>query len=300
MSGNERKKYQDAEVRRYRELCAKTGSRYIPVEDPAVTTFAQKTMEILQPMAVVGHKKVRIGGPGDGGYVLLDPGEGGIAYSFGVSDHSPWDLAMADKKFLVHQYDGSIDEEPDKHPNIFFHKCFVGGENEPPPQGFEDQPVKSLRQIIHDNNHENERDILLQVDIEGGEWGMFDAASEDDLLRFKQIIVEFHSLPFIQERLAILRKLARTHTPIHIHYNNNAIPMLILPDNFFYGGIVFEATFVRSADYTFSRDRSYYPTPLDSPCLLDKPEIPLGFFDIILNKPTETKQGGQAIPPGKE
>lgn len=55
----------------------------------AVETNYQKLLRLLSPYDVAGQTKLRIGPAHDGGYVMLDPGRDGIAYSFGISDYSP-------------------------------------------------------------------------------------------------------------------------------------------------------------------------------------------------------------------
>lgn len=91
-----------------------------------ITRMLRRMMRFITPMAVTGLPKVRIGGPGDGGYVMLEPGCNGVACSLGVSDSSPWDLDMAMKGFNVYQYDGTIKDSPDKHPLIHFLPYNIG------------------------------------------------------------------------------------------------------------------------------------------------------------------------------
>ena len=82
---------------------------------------------VLTPFDAVGVKKLRIGGNGDGGYVMLDPGRDGLALSMGISSFAPWDMAMAERNFTVHQYDGTIADHPENHPNIHFHRQNIDG-----------------------------------------------------------------------------------------------------------------------------------------------------------------------------
>ncbi|WP_240329627.1 FkbM family methyltransferase, partial [Helicobacter suis] len=127
-----------------------------------------------------------------------------VALSLGVSDWSPWDLEMAQKGYLVLQYDGSIEKSPDSHKNIIFHQKFVGTKN--------DSKTISLEQILQDYNFDVNAHNILQMDIEGAEWDIFEKLDFVLLEKyFAQIIVEFHWIDprnrFQSERyLAILEK----------------------------------------------------------------------------------------------
>jgi hypothetical protein len=221
---------------------------------------------------------VRVGGEFDGGYVMADPGCEGIAYSFGVSDYSPWDLAMAKKGFRVFQYDGTIEREPDKHPNIFFNKCNVSAA----PSA--EAPGKTLREILRENRHQDERDIILQMDIEGSEWAFFETATREDMLRFKQILVEFHDTGVWIHRYAVLLKILETHIPIHAHYNNAANAVHLAGQGMLYGDKLLEVSYIRADGLTARPCSEYYPTALDSPNLPKRPEIPIGYFDLLLEE----------------
>lgn len=235
-------------------------------------------IRLLRPYTAEEGKKVRIGGEGDGGYVMLAPGKGGIAYSFGVSKHSPWDFDMANRGFKVYQYDASIEEEPDKHPNIFFNKYFIA--SSPTPDG----PCKTITQVLSENNHEHENDIILQMDIEGSEWDFFSDITVETMLKFKQLIIELHHINDSPEKYNILKKIRQTHTPIHYHYNNNTRKCVYFPKaNFIYSEHVIEVSFVRSNDFNFIKCNDYFPTNLDNRNNKKWPEIPIGYFDLILN-----------------
>ena len=272
----ERRAYVFREQKRYIDW---QGSLNITVEcrdDESHTRSVREIIKVITPMNVCGAEKIRIGGEGDGGYVMLDPGKGGIAYSLGVSWNAPWDLEMARRGFTVYQYDGSIDQEPDKHPNIFFHKCFVGAHES------NGRPCKSFKQILAENQHQNEKNLILQMDIEGAEWEVFEELSAEDLLRFSQIIVELHEVHLHVYKYALLSKIRRTHTPIHVHYNNYVRDVILSQRNsLIYSGSLIEVSYVRTCDHTFAPCRDYFPTALDRPCVPHRPEIPIGCFDLM-------------------
>lgn len=233
-------------------------------------------LRLVRPMSAAGEPKVRIGGAKDGGYVMLDPGNGGIALSLGVSPYSPWDLEMATKGFTVLQYDGTVAQEPDKHPLIKFHKMNVTGQH-PPPDGY-----RSIRQIMDGiGDHPAAHNIILQMDIEGFEWDVFASMTRDDIMRFSQIIVEIHDLspkdPAIDRKLNILQKISETHQSIHVHYNNYS--HLVWHGGFSVVGTAMEVSYRRrDPDVTFMPCDDIFPTPLDTPNSSKRPDIPIGSF----------------------
>ncbi len=220
-------------------------------------------------------KKVRIGGRGNGGYVMLEPGIGGTAYSFGVSNWAPWDLEMASLGFQVFQYDGSVAQSPDPHPNIYFNQYHINGF--PTPK----EGAKNIGEIFADLGHCDNDDIILQIDIEGEEWPFFQYISEEHIMKFKQIIVEFHGHiltgPYCEKYLSILEKINKTHCCVHVHGVNCFGSLGFFPGNCIYT-FGFEMTYARRTDYVFKESLEFYPTPLDGRCVWEYPDIILGSF----------------------
>lgn len=243
----------------------------------------KRLLTLFRPCNVRNYGKVRVGGLHDGGYVMLDdmPDEG-IVYSFGVSQYSPWDLDMANRGFVVHQYDGTIDAPPDSHPRLIFNQCNITGASNPPP-GF-----KNISQILKDNEHEAASDLILQIDIEGYEWDFFSSITDDQMKQFRQVIVEFHGLHpddsrdqfglSFPDKLKILEKINRTHSVLHHHFNNYA-RLYAHPDLPPYYHTSEVSYVLKSADYDFSWDDSVYPVNgLDSPCAAHRWSPPFGRF----------------------
>jgi hypothetical protein len=264
-------------MREQRSCLASGPWRVWPADAPEQISFIKRFVAAARPFSPRGSVKIRLGGMQDGGYVMLDPGRDGLVYSFGVSAQSPWDLAMARRNFTVFQYDGSIESEPDKHPNIFFHRLFVSNEASPP-RGW-----VNFRQMLERNGHQAERDLILQMDIEGGEWPFLESLTEDDLLRFKQLIIEFHSINFNGNRLAALERLTRTHVPIHFHYNNCPLNVFYSAQGkFIYAPLAVEISYVRRDDNVFEPCDDYFPGKLDCGNDAERDDFPIGFFDVIL------------------
>ncbi len=271
------------------------------IDTPEARNFLREFVPLIRPWDIRGQRKIRVGGNGDGGYVMLPPAACRLAYSFGVSTHSPWDLDMANRNCKVFQYDGSVAQGPDAHSNISFYPYFVSGLESPPPN------AKNLEQILRDHGHlhktlpnlpssvfpstlpaealrilERGPDIILQIDIEGGEWEFFSHLSAERMRQFPQIVVEFHDLGYDYDKLAVLKKICETHVPIHFHYNI-CVPFLEYIQSLFfiYNSKAFEVTYVRKDNELFTKNMDYFPTELDFSNSPGESDIPIGFFDLI-------------------
>jgi hypothetical protein len=109
--------------------------------------------------------------------------------------------------------------------------------------------------------------VIGKIDIEGSEWDVLPAAG-DALLRFRQVVIEFHDLRRVIEpawrarAMAVLRMIRATHQPVHVH-GNNFRPLTVI------GGVpvpdVCEVTFALRSRYRFAPDAGHCPTPLDAP-----------------------------------
>lgn len=242
-----------------------------------------EVLHILRPYDC-GVAKTRIGGAHDGGYVMLPPETftashgAAAAYSFGVSEYSPWDWVMAEHGIPVYQYDGTISAPPDRHPNMFFHPYNIAAPSQ------EAADCKTVGQIMSDWGHTQHRNLILQIDIEGAEWQVFAEMTAEQMQCFSQIIVEWHglspALEGFEQRLAVLRKVAQTHTPIHVHLNNYGIPYSAQHGLLCYGD-AYEVSYVRNSDFHFTECTDSFPTALDAPCNPASPDIPVGVWPAL-------------------
>ena len=229
---------------------------------------------VVRDLDLPDPKFVRLGRDYDGGYVMLDDFEGiKNAYSGGIADDVSWDEAIAERGIDVFMYDPTIDQLPKEHPK--FHWVKEGLIGIPTPKYPE---LKTLSSFIEKNGHVDDRNMILKLDIEGTEYGLFQQIELDTLLQFKQIVVEFHDLMYINVENIIgmaLDKLNATHQLVHVHANNFDTYLvrggLVLPNTI-------EGTFLRRSDYKFIKSRKFFPTALDRPCHPKKPEINLGYW----------------------
>lgn len=229
--------------------------------------LAKKILRLLTPQDVVDMSFVRVGNERDGGYVMLDRGlQNSVAYSFGISEDVSWDQDMVDRGCEIYQFDHTINGLP--YDNLHFHwkKLGISSNTE--------GDFISVPDIIKENGHQGNDDIILKMDIEGAEWDVFESLDVDCLSKFKQIVVELHSFvtghtSHLERVVPILEKLNQTHQSVHIHANNygwlGIIGGVMLPD-------VFELTYVRRADHQFAPCTREFPTPLDRACRGDAPD----------------------------
>ena len=242
--------------------------------------YARSYKRAVRPMRPKGLQPsdlCRIGSKHDGGYVMLPPGQSGIAYSLGIDTNADWDLDMAARGFQVWQYDGSVNAPPVEHPLFHFEPLFIYGSEGTIPRENAGKS-KTLSQAISDNGHAAEKSIILKMDIEGGEWSVFEHLPVDTLKMFSQVVVELHihltDLIRLPSYTALLNKIRRTHMPFHVHANNARKPMDFGTEKFEF---LLEVSYVRRDDYpAFALCEDFYPTPLDAPCVPRFPEIQLG------------------------
>lgn len=215
---------------------------------------------------------------GDGGYVIADLSGYDCYISAGVNDEESFtrdfvkyaDMGL-DKCFA---FDGTIVGYPYKYTsNIHFvHKNITDVETE---------VTTNLKYLIKPN-----KNIFLKMDIEGGEYPWLMSLSADELLHFKQIILEIHC-PCNDEfgspyavKLECLKKLCQNHYLIHAHANNNGTGW---GKNRFTDGIpnILELTYIRK-DCVGAAELPLNTTtlPIEG---LDFKNAP--FDDIILNYP---------------
>jgi hypothetical protein len=228
----------------------------------------------LHPFSLAGGVKIRAGGEADGGYVMLDdPGAAGPAYSYGIGADVSWDLAMAERGLIVHQYDHTVAGPPSAHENFRFNRLGLAPD---PVEGF-----VSLGSALEANGDADRDDMILKIDIEGAEWAILEQADSALLGRFRQILIEYHGLTWLPDptRIAlldgVLEKLNRTHAVHHLHPcnfgNTGSVAGILVPD-------VIEVSYARRDLGEIAESDEIFPTPLDRPCNPAQPEIALGRF----------------------
>ncbi len=176
-------------------------------------------LSMLRPLAIP-EGLVRIGGRADGGYLLPDNLDGIAAcFSPGVGGQAAFELDMAQRGVRSFMADGSVDAPPADHALFSFERKFLGTVNDARHIRLEDWVQRSVP--------DDSGDLLLQMDIEGGEYAVLADAPASVLARFRIMVIEFHRLYrcFREKRHKLIggvfEKLASEFSVVHIHPNNN-------------------------------------------------------------------------------
>jgi hypothetical protein len=239
-----------------------------------VINFALHLKKILTISRQIDAILARFGDDGDGGYVIVDDlRSSDVLFSIGVGENISFDKRCEFFVSKVVLVDHTV-------PNFY-----------PPTGNFEmirkplvpgDMPETgvTINQLI--DQHPKAEDYILKVDIEGDEWRIFSELNSSQILKFRQIILEFHGLNSFVDldgKLSVLEKLASTHTPIVLHANNQGshrfISGMFIPD-------VLEVTWVRTNSYSFHSEFNEDARKLLSP---NSPHLPKIWIDWIDGNP---------------
>jgi hypothetical protein len=221
--------------------------------------------------------KKRLGINSDGGYVIgILNGNYDFYISAGVSNEESFSRDFIEmygmNKYNSAAFDGTINNYPYEYTDkITFYKRNIST--------YKNKNNANLSYFT-----DNYNDIFLKMDIEGAEYPWLLSLSEDQLLKFKQITMEFHGInddswnTKLEDKIKIFYKLSKTHYAIHIHGNNYGGKSINnIPD-------VVEITYIRknSIDYEPKLNSNALPRPgLDFPNNLNVPDFDLNFSPFV-------------------
>lgn len=217
---------------------------------------------------------VRIGGNGDGGYLVPNDLDGITAcFSPGVAESADFELALAEIGVRSFMADYSVEGTPVLNDLFDFEKLYLATHNEP------GKFVRLDDWII--GKKQDKGDLVLQMDIEGNEWPILADVSADTLGRFRIIVIELHGMdnlltnPLgVEVFKSIFRKLNDQFSVVHLHPNNCC-------GQLHYQGVqiprVVEVTLIRNDRYQKSSQvfDSIIPHELDVPNVPGKRELAL-------------------------
>jgi len=164
---------------------------------------------------------IRLGPNGDGGYLVPNHLDGIEAcFSPGVDKISDFELDCLGYGMKVFMADKSVEK-----PNIDisedrydFIQKFVGCTN--------NEDFITMDKWVKSNCLSDSSELILQMDIEGGEFNSIINMSDSLMQRFRIMVIEFHNLQDMWNphvfNLAetVFDKILQTHICVHIHPNN--------------------------------------------------------------------------------
>jgi hypothetical protein len=214
---------------------------------------------------------IRIGGDNDGGYLLPDDLSGiATCFSPGVDVTAKFEIDLCKRGIGSHLADASVDGAPTGFTPLSFTKKYLDGINTDDYMTLE-YWVKREAPMTGD--------LILQMDIEGGEYPTIIATPIDILRRFRIIAIEIHNAQhWFNNPIAwdvaqtFFTKLLQDFHVVHNHPNNNCpfidVDEILIPT-------VFELTLLRKDRAAPKGYCDQFPHPLDQPNVLDKPDRPL-------------------------
>ena len=209
----------------------------------------------------------RFGSPEDGGYLLKDEiSKSDICISLGIGDNYSFDLDIAKYCNQVLMLDHTIAQPQPLSSNMSFKKIGIGT--------VELENFTTIEKII--SKLPVGSDLILKIDIEGAEWEVLESTPQSDLVRFDQIVGEFHGFIAnksgqvgLKRKVHILEKLLENFAIINVHPNNWGSYRIIkgtpVPD-------VIELTFINKIllnSKNFSKSTKFYSIQ-NSPCNPEK------------------------------
>lgn len=209
----------------------------------------------------IDKKFIRLGPNSDGGYLIPDDlTRIKACFSPGVDRISEFEEHCINLGIKVYMADKTVDKPNLNIPEnqYDFIKKHIGCTN--------NSDFITMDDWVNSSSVKTEDDLLLQMDIEGGEYYSLLNMSDSLLKRFRILVIEFHFLDdfwnphFFNLAESVFDKILQTHTCVHIHPNNRQeivskfgidIPRLA------------EFTFLRNDRANFEKKPMNFPHELD-------------------------------------
>ncbi len=169
---------------------------------------------------LVSTKLIRIGGEGDGGYLVPNVLEDiDFCFSAGVGEISKFEKELSEtyniKSFMA---DASVIAPKITDNNLIFDEKFISSKTSGKFITLKDWIINSVGNMSGNK--------ILQMDIETSEYEVLSFESSDSLAEFSLMIVEFHKLQNLSNQIflkminAIFEKIFKNFYICHVHPNN--------------------------------------------------------------------------------
>lgn len=223
-------------------------------------------LDIFTPIYYSGLRKKRIGSKNDGGYVISTDIDNyyDLILSGGAGNNISFEKELSELfKANCIIYDHTVNVQT-KNTSIFHIKQRL------------DEKTETFYKYI--DIHQN---LFLKLDIEGGEYKILSHLTQDQIKKFKQIVIEFHDC-YNDIKIKLLKKLFVNHKLVHLHPNNCCgtidfhgvkVPKIV------------ELTFVRNSEiknsFEIKNNTQSIPTEIDYPNLKNRPDIQLNYYPFV-------------------
>lgn len=149
-------------------------------------------------------------------------------------------------------YDHTINSLPYNNSKFHWKKIGISGKNQT------NRQLKSLEELIIENGHSLENNMILKIDVEYCEWNAIRDISNNILNQFKYITIEFHFMNENEAKLyyEVLKKIQNSHQVFYLRCNernkiitfgNNRICKFL------------EVSYIIKKGNKFLKDESVYP-----------------------------------------
>lgn len=178
--------------------------------------------EILDELIVYNpiNNKIRLGRNYDGGYIIIDGYNYDFFISGGIGEDISFELDFHEKYSEVNgvSVDYTVDEPQNLPNNIKYVKKYISNINND----------ISTNLVEYVKKHKN---VFLKLDIENGEWGLFNSEFIRYFCNVKQMVVELHNI-FEENKnvINVLKKINETHYLTHVHENNHCRTQIKIGD----------------------------------------------------------------------
>jgi len=151
-----------------------------------------KIIDLLRPLNL-GFECIRLGGNSDGSYIVPKILEDiKFCFSAGYGGDCSFEKNLEDYNIKTFLADYSFDA-PTQLKNFEYLKKFI--------KSYSSHKSININEWIEQRVPKNEKKMILQIDIEGSEYEIIHAISENNLERFDIIIIEFHNLFMINNQI---------------------------------------------------------------------------------------------------
>jgi hypothetical protein len=231
--------------------------------NPQKIILSEEIISIFDLYTPLQKEFIRKGDNKDGGYVITnDLSDSDILFSIGVGDNISFDLDCENQVSKIVLVDDSVPDFRAPNDNYSLHRKKLGI--------IDDNLSITLDKLL---NTYPSTDYILKIDIEEDEWKILSSLPMKTLNKFRQIIIEFHSIFDLAElgsKQKTLSQLLATHFPVVAHPNNiggyQIIGNQLFPN-------VLETTWLRRNSYEFIKGMSSRVLDLQKPNDPEKSDI---------------------------